>query len=217
MILFRVLSFWLGYICGIVEFGYLFGKTQNIDIRSHGSGNIGTTNTLRVLGPGFGGLTLICDCMKAVVPALIVYFFLRGQYGEGELSVLMLYAGFGAVIGHDFPVVLRFKGGKGIATSLGLMLISFPETIPLCLLAFIVIVAITRYVSLGSITCAILFPLQVIVFTLTGLFGYGDASYKPERMIIAAIAGALAIWLHRSNIKRLVSGNENKFSFGSKA
>ncbi|MBO6215125.1 MAG: glycerol-3-phosphate acyltransferase, partial [Lachnospiraceae bacterium] len=112
-------------------------------------------------------------------------------------------------IGHVFPAILKFKGGKGVATSLGLILVIFPETFWICFIAFAIIFVTTHYVSLGSITCAVLFPLQVVIFTAAGLFNYPNA-YSVEEAVIAVLIGLLVIWLHRSNIDRLLHGNENK-------
>ena len=130
------------------------------------------------------------------------------------LKVIELYAGFGAVLGHNFPFYLKFKGGKGIASTSGMILAVCPQAAPLCLILFIVIVLATRYVSLGSIIMVIAFVIQSITYNHLGWLGV-ESGYMPEFDILAACFTALAIWQHRANIKRLINGTENKF--GQKA
>ena len=124
----------------------------------------------------------------------------------------MTYACFGAVLGHDFPIYMLKHAGKGIATSAAMVAICFPRALPLLIITFVVIVFFTRYVSLGSITIAILFGAQVIIFAILGDLTYFN-QFLFEAVLIAVVTSALAVWKHRSNIKRLLSGTENKFSF----
>ncbi len=207
----RIISLVIGYVCGLFLTGYFVGKSVGVDLTEHGSGNVGTTNTLRILGVPKGALTLLGDFLKGAVPAAIVYaLFFRSQ--PDGVRLLMTYACFGAVLGHDFPIYMLRHGGKGIATSAAMVAICFPRALPLLLITFIVIVFFTRYVSLGSITIAILFGAQVVIFAILGDLSYFN-QYLWEAVLIAVITSALAVFKHRSNIKRLLSGTENKFSF----
>lgn len=205
----RLLAFIIGYAFGNIPSGYLMGRARHIDITKQGSGNIGTTNTLRVLGNLDGALCLIFDCMKGVIPALILGAVFRGS---DMRAVYMFYAAFGAVIGHDFPLTMKLHGGKGIATSLGLFIIGYPVIIPAQISVFIITVAVTRYVSLGSILCAASFPFMAMAAILTGHTAFTMAQ-APEIIVLSFVVGILAITRHRSNIVRLASGSENKFSF----
>lgn len=209
----RGISLLIGYACGLFLTGFVIGKIENVDLTTQGSGNVGTTNTLRILGVPKGALTLLGDMLKGVVAALIVYFIFRNmEYAKSGIALLMEYACFGAVLGHDFPFYMMKKGGKGIATSAALVLMCFPKALPLLILAFIVIVFFTRYVSLGSICIALLLSVEVILFAHFGYLDYYN-EYKWEAVVIVVLATTLAIFKHRSNIGRLLKGCENKFSF----
>ncbi len=209
----RLISLIIGYVCGLFLTGYFVGRMEGVDLTKHGSGNVGTTNTLRILGAAKGGLTLLGDMLKGALPAAIVYALFFRSYPDG-VRLLMTYACFGAILGHDFPIYMPLHGGKGIATSAAMVAICFPRALPLLIIAFVVIVFFTRYVSLGSITIAILFGAQVIIFALLGDLTYFH-QYLLEAVLIAVVTSALAVWKHRSNIQRLLNGNENKFSFKS--
>lgn len=211
-ILIRIIGFAIGYLCGNISPGLIFAKLKNKDIRSEGSGNLGTTNVTRTLGKKLGALTLVIDVAKALVPALIMFLVLRGM-GVEEPWFYATYVGFGAVIGHIFPVFLGFKGGKGIATTLGFMLFTYYPPALICLVIFIIIVLISRYVSLGSVICMIIFPIITLIFLLTGLMWYPN-EMGVEIVIMGAIDAVICIIKHRENIVRLINGNENKF--GSK-
>lgn len=211
MILARIIALIIGYMAGLFQTGYIYGKSQGIDIREHGSGNSGTTNTLRTLGWKAGAITFLGDCAKSVIAVIIVHFLFNGMDG---LKVVELYAGFGAVLGHNFPCYLKFKGGKGIACTAGVIIAVCPLAAPVCLLLFIGIVLVTRYVSLGSILMVIAFLIQTIVFNHMGWLGI-DGAYRLEFDIVVACFTAMGIWRHKTNIKRLMNGTENKF--GQKA
>lgn len=205
----RVIAVLVGYFLGIFQTGYIYGKSHGIDIRTQGSGNAGTTNTLRVLGWKAGLVTFAGDLLKAILSVVIIHFLFRDRYPE-SVKVLELYAGFGAVLGHNFPFYLKFKGGKGIACTSGMILAVCPISAPLCLLLFIGSVALTRYVSLGSILVVTTYLIQVIVFGQLGYLGL-DAASLPEFYIVSACFTAMGLWRHRENIKRLATGTENKF------
>lgn len=208
MITARIIALAIGYVFGLFQTGYLYGKSQGIDIRKEGSGNAGTTNSLRVLGPKAGLITFAGDLFKAIFAVLIVKAIFGNTYPDA-IKILELYAGFGAVLGHNFPFYLDFKGGKGIACTSGMILAVFPMAAPICLALFIGSIAITRYVSLGSILVVISYLMQVVIF---GQMGYLhiDEVYLPEFYIVSACFTAMGLWRHRANIKRLLSGTENK-------
>ena len=210
----RLVCLLIGYIFGLFQTGYFYGKTQGVDIRKMGSGNAGSTNALRTMGIKAGMITLLGDCFKCVIAVLVV----RGIYGQSHadiLPLLSLYTGFGAVLGHNFPFYLKFKGGKGIACTSGMILAVCPLAAPVCLILFIGSIAITRYVSLGSILVVTSYLVQVLIF---GHMGYLhiDAAYLPEFYVVSACFTAMALWRHRSNIGRLLHGTENKFTFKKK-
>lgn len=209
MIVARVIAVAIGYVFGLFQTGYLYGKSQGIDIRNEGSGNAGTTNSLRVLGVKAGLITFAGDLFKAIFAVILVEVLFGKTYPE-TVKILGLYAGFGAVLGHNFPFYLKFKGGKGIACTSGMILAVCPMAAPICLFLFIVSIAITRYVSLGSILVVVSYLIQVIVFGQLGYLNV-DAAYLPEFYIVSACFTAMALWRHRANIRRLLTGTENKF------
>lgn len=205
------------YLAGSIPFGYLIGRARGVDIRQHGSRNIGATNVGRVLGRKWGYLCFVLDVLKGLLPVLLAGHFLGpgrqpGPHFPPQLweQALWLATAFGAIAGHIFPVWLRFRGGKGVATSLGVVLGIWPYyTIPgLCAFAiWIVTVLIWRYVSLSSIIAAVAFPLLLVAWSrpcqwsLAGLWP------------LAAFAVAMPILVilrHRGNIQRLRAGTENK-------
>lgn len=210
----RVVSLLIGYIFGMFVSGFFLGKSKHVDLREKGSGNVGTTNTARVLGLKYGAITLLCDCLKPVLASLVVWLIFGRAYA-GHIRLLILYASFGAVLGHDFPAFMKFKGGKGVATSVGLILLCFPQAFPICAVLFFSAVGITRYVSLGSILAAVGLGAQALVMGYLGWLSY-PAGNVGEAVVIAEIISVLVIILHRSNIARLKNGTENKFSLHKK-
>lgn len=210
----RILSLLIGYACGLCLGGEIMGHVRGVDLTKHGSGNVGTTNTIRVLGLSSGVVTFLIDVFKSVIAALLVWLIYRHASPEG-VRLLMVYGAFGAVLGHDFPVYKKFKGGKGIATSFGLLIACFPITIPIVAGAFFILVAVTRYISLGSIIGCALFSLQVLIFAPMGLLPYTGTDLY-EAVIIACLVGITGIAKHHANIGRLIHGTENKFTFKPK-
>lgn len=188
----------LGYAFGCFSTGYVVGKMNKVDIRKYGSGNVGTTNALRTLGAKAGALTLLGDALKAVIPILLVRLVLFKGLHYTEL--LTLYTGLGVVIGHNYPVWLKFKGGKGIAATGGVMAAFDPLIVPIALPLFILIVAITRYVSLGSLFVAVFFPVWIAIRYPGNI----------HMLIVTLVFMILAFIKHHSNIKRLMNGTENK-------
>ncbi len=202
----RLLCVVIGYLFGLIQTGYIYGKIKNIDIRKHGSGNAGTTNALRTLGWKAGVITFIGDCLKCVVAVTVVQFlFIQ----DPRQALYSMYAGFGAVLGHNFPFYLKFKGGKGIASTAGLILALHPRMFLIVAAVFIGIVLFTQYVSLASISIMILFVTMVVVKGQSGMLFVSNADLY-EYYALAIVLALLAIWRHRANIKRLLNGTENK-------
>lgn len=208
MIIARIVSVVIGYIFGLFQTGYFYAKSKGVDIHKEGSGNVGTTNTLRVLGPKAGLITFVGDLSKAILAVLVSWLLFHNTYPDA-VRLLMLYAAFGSVLGHNYPFYLHFKGGKGIACTAGTILAVCPLAAPICLGVFVLAVALTRYVSLGSVLVVSVFLAQMIVFGQTGHIDLA-ASYLYEFYIVSACFTIMGIWRHRSNIDRLLHGTENK-------
>lgn len=209
----RLICVIIGYAFGLIQTGYLYGKTQHVDIRKHGSGNAGTTNALRTLGWKAGLITFLGDAFKCIFAVLTVHL-LYGKTHADILPVLSMYAGMGAVLGHNYPFYMKFKGGKGIAATAGLLASTTNIWMVLiCLVAFVGIVAVTRYVSLGSLAVVIIYLTEVVVYGQMGGFGV-EAPCLYEMYGIAAFLMLSAFYKHKANIQRLLTGTENKLSFG---
>ena len=212
MLVARITAVVIGYICGLFLSGYLYGKAKHVDVREMGSGNVGTTNTLRNLGWKAGVVTLLGDICKVFVAIFITWLLFHKQYPD-VVWLFEAYAGFGAVIGHDFPIYMKFKGGKGIASTGGMVLGLCPFVAPISLGLFILMIVITGYVSLGSIVGVISLFIQVILFGQLGWF-HIPAGYLIEVYILFGLLALIGIRKHHENIRRLLNGTENKF--GSK-
>ncbi|MBO5154705.1 MAG: glycerol-3-phosphate 1-O-acyltransferase PlsY [Eubacterium sp.] len=210
----RIISILIGYACGHFLTGFFYGKTQHVDLRKVGSGNVGTTNTYRNLGPKAGILTLLGDVFKVVLSVLIVWLIYRNNAGV-NVKVLEYYAALGTILGHNFPIFMKFHGGKGIACTGGLMVAVCPICVPICLTIFLVTVLTVKYVSLGSILVCISFFIQILVFGQMGLLGLAGADLM-EVYILAGVVMVLGIVRHHANIGRLINGTESKFSFKPK-
>ncbi|WP_353097372.1 glycerol-3-phosphate 1-O-acyltransferase PlsY [Tissierella praeacuta] len=184
----------LSYLIGCFSSAYFLGKiSRNIDIREYGSGNAGATNALRVLGKKIGILTFLLDILKGII-AVLIGRYISGFYGS-------ILAGIFVVLGHDFPIFLRFKGGKGVATSFGVLLLLNWKVALVCLVVASSIIIFTRYVSLGSIIASICTPFAMVL-TLKPVNKY--------LYITACILAALSVYRHKANIVRLYRGEENK-------
>ena len=203
----RILLLIIGYFIGNIETGYIFGKLNKMDIRNFGSGNAGATNTLRVLGPKAGLIVFLGDFCKSLIPCLLVRFIFRDNVSLSY--VYMLYIGLGVVLGHNFPFYLGFKGGKGVASTAGIIVALDIRIAAVCLVVFILIVAITRFVSLASIFVMIIFIGMSHMLVKTN-YGFTDGSSPMEFRLLIVIIGFLSIFMHRANIKRLLNGTENK-------
>lgn len=202
MNLFYVLVLTLfAYLIGSIPFGLLIAKTKGKDIRKLGSGNIGATNVLRCLGKPLGITCFVLDVLKGFLPAFIFPTLGTGAAGlqENFPSIGILFGAL-AILGHNFPIFLKFKGGKGVATSAGVLIGVAPLAVVLGLLTWIIVFKTSGYVSLGSIVAA-------AIVILTGW----TVGYSLVTAIALTLLGALTIWRHRSNIQRLRAGTENKF------
>ena len=198
----------IAYAIGSVNFSIILSKKiAGFDVREKGSGNAGTTNMLRSVGKGPAALTLVLDILKGIV-AILIAKYLVGNIVEGiTVAILVQIAGFFVVLGHTFPMFFGFKGGKGVATALGVLLMSNPLIGVICLVFALAVMALTRMVSLGSIMAAVLFPVLTIFITEN----YVADGYN---YIIFGIAMAvLVVFNHRANLKRIYNGTENRLSF----
>lgn len=203
----RIICLVIGYAFGLFQTGYLYSRAHHMDIRTKGSGNSGSTNVLRVMGIKAGLVVFLGDCFKMVFACLLTRYLFRGQ--PEAVYLYLLYTGFGVILGHNFPFYMGFKGGKGIAASAGLLLSTDFRLTLICLVVFVLAVAVTRYVSLGSILVMILFFIGMVFFAHRGDYGIGTR-YLMEFYGMAAAISAMGIWRHKANIVRLVNGAENK-------
>ena len=203
----RLICLVMGYAFGLIQTGYLFGKiVMHQDIRNFGSGNAGSTNTLRTYGLKAALIVFIGDCGKAILAMALARLLFAGS---PDTDLLAMYAAWGVTLGHDYPCYLNFKGGKGIASMAGILTAMSWKITVVCLIIFITTVAATRYVSLGSILVSIAFAVMNVLFCRGGLYQVQPAC-RTEFYIISIGLCALAIWRHRSNIARLLAGTENK-------
>ena len=205
-----VLVIFGAYLLGSIPTAVWLGKfTKGIDIREHGSQNAGATNSFRVLGKRAGWTVLFIDVTKGVFAVLMVYLIPTELFlgFKDELLILKLIGGFVAVFGHVFPVFANFKGGKGVATSLGIVLGINPSAAIVCLSIFLIVFLSTRFVSLGAIISALCFPMV----------SYFIIENDTRIMIVfTVILGVLVIWDHNKNIKRLLNGTENRMNLFAK-
>ncbi len=210
----RIICLVIGYLFGsVLQTGYWYGKLNHIDIRQHGSGNAGTTNVMRTLGKKAGIITYIVDALKAIFAALVIHF-IWGNSLDNEM-LLFLYSGLGIVLGHNFPFYLKFKGGKGIAATSGVVmsLMLFPTHCWILTLAgvstFAIVTAVSKYVSLGSLVAISGFFIEFVIMSLVGWIPLeGTALW--EAYALAFVITALAFVRHAGNIQRLANGTERK-------
>ncbi|MFZ1300683.1 MAG: glycerol-3-phosphate 1-O-acyltransferase PlsY [Leptotrichiaceae bacterium] len=200
-----VLLILIAYVLGSIPNALWVGKTfKNIDVREHGSKNTGSTNAARVLGAKLGIFTLILDILKGALPTYLGIVLgadlLTRMTGIDKLDVIVI--GMAAILGHTFSLFLKFKGGKAVATTLGVFLVLVPYAILILLVIFFVIFGLTRYVSLASIISAVVLPIAV----------YFTTRHIPLT-VLGIIIGLLVIIRHKENIKRLINGTESKLSF----
>lgn len=196
----------IAYLLGSISFSIIISKKMaGFDVRDKGSKNAGSTNVLRTVGKKAAIITLICDCLKGVIAILIA--FIAGKIWTNlDSALLVQLAGIFVVLGHTFPIFFKFKGGKGVATSLGVLLLTNWQIGLICLVFALILMALTRFVSLGSVAAAILFPVLTVFITNNYLV---PGNY----IIFGIILAILVIFNHRENVKRLLTGTENKLSF----
>jgi len=196
----------LAFLLGSIPFGLLLGKVRGIDIREHGSGNIGSTNVFRTLGKKSGIICLILDILKGFFPVFLARQFVPDDTGGHTIEVLTALA---SILGHNYSPWIGFKGGKGIATSGGAILALMPAAVVILIIIFVIFTFTTKYVSIGSIATGFALP----IVTIYGSWHHGkiaDGTWNKPLFLFSIVAGALAIWKHRSNINRLRAGTENK-------
>jgi acyl phosphate:glycerol-3-phosphate acyltransferase len=204
--MYGLLAILAAYLIGGIPFGYLLVKmTTGKDVRASGSGNIGATNVLRTTGRAVAVATLLLDIAKGVFAVWLAEYATQQDAANQLASQVtwMSAAALAVMAGHAYPVFLKFKGGKAVATFIGAFLYLTPLPMLAILVVFVIIVAVTRYISAASVVCAAMFPLGVWMIL-----------HPPAPVVIAAlIAGAFIVWRHKSNIDRLRAGNENRFSW----
>lgn len=199
----------VAYLLGSIPFGYLLLKIfRKQDVRTIGSGNIGATNVARSGSKGLAIATLVLDALKGFTAVVITRFFafpsaVSASSSIANPAILAALAALCAILGHMFPVWLKFKGGKGVATGVGVFLALAPRAVLVVLVIFAIIVAVSRYVSLGSIVASALFPIFFLLM-------YRANVTAPTLLLVCGVA-ALIIWKHRDNIRRLTSGTEHRF------
>ena len=198
----------IAYLIGSINFSVIISKKMaGFDVREKGSGNAGTTNMLRSVGKKGAAITLVCDILKGVV-AILIAMFIGWAFKVENQSLLVQIAGIAVVIGHTFPIFFGFKGGKGVATSLGILIMTNWQIGLICLVFGIVLIALTRMVSLGSCTAAVLFPVLTLFISENYIVSQGSGYF-----VYSVILAIIVLFNHRSNIKRILSGTENKISF----
>lgn len=202
-IILPILLIIFSYLIGSIPFGVIVGKLRGIDIRNCGSHNIGATNAMRTLGPIWGFIVWFLDMIKASVFVIITLYFFHYQNDFFKIEIHPLVYGMCGALGHLFPIYLKFKGGKGVSSFIGVILVySWPHAI-LCLSVFTIVVAITKYVSLGSCLAAISLLISFLIYPYVEI----------EFILFTIIAATLLISKHIPNIKRLINGTENKINF----
>ena len=209
----RILCLLVGYVFGFFHTVYLYSKMHHVDIRKEGSGNSGSTNVLRVMGVKAGAIVFFGDFFKTLIPCIIVRLVFVDK--PEMVNLLVIYTALGVILGHNYPFYMGFKGGKGIAATAGLLVAIDLRVTLVCLIVFAAIVATTRFVSLGSLVVVSIFLALMIFFGQRGDYGLA-ASYLPEFYAVSAVVTGMAFWRHRTNIVRLVHGNENKIGLKKK-
>ena len=205
----RIICLAVGYLCGLFQTAYIYGRTKGIDIREKGSGNAGTTNTLRTFGVKAVVLVLFGDILKCAIAYLAARFIIAPYLAPDINYLLVLYAAAGAILGHNFPFYMNFRGGKGIAATAGLIICFHWSFFIMGVIVFFGTFFTTHYVSLGSLLVYAGFMIQIIVEGQMGVFGMSQAALN-EMYIVAAFLAVMAYCKHRENIKRLVKGQERK-------
>lgn len=202
MTLYIVISV-LAYFIGSISFSVIFSrKFAGFDVRDKGSKNAGSTNVLRTAGTKLAILTLLCDILKGVI-AIVIAIIASNIWKDVDVTILKYMAGFFAILGHTFPIFFEFRGGKGVATALGVLITLDWKIGLICLIFALVIIIFTKMVSVGSILAAVLFPILTIFMT----------EFNLAIILISILIALLVIFNHRENLKRIKNGTENKISF----
>lgn len=207
----RIVCLLIGYIFGLFQTSYFLGKAHHMDIREHGSGNAGTTNALRTMGKKAAAITLLCDCLKCVLTVWLVRCLFRENHAD-ILPLLELYGAAGCILGHNFPVTMGFKGGKGIAASVGMLLAFDIRLFLIASVVFFTLFFLFRYVSLCSIASYLVTMAFTVVFGQMGHYALENKE-RTELYIVMGALTLLAIYRHRENIRRLLTGAESKVIF----
>lgn len=212
----RLICLVIGYFFGVFQTGFIYGKIKHIDIRNYGSGNAGTTNALRTLGFKAGLITFLGDVLKVILASVVVRLIYTQSHPD-SITLLVLYSGIGTVLGHNFPFYLKFKGGKGIAATAGVVLsLGSWQMIVIGLFMFMLSLVITHYVSVGSLVMVL---TVYSVFAVCGFYGLiprlSDA-YFAEALIVFFVFVVLAFVRHKANIVRLFTGTERELSVKKK-
>ena len=198
----------IAYLIGSINFSVIISKkVAGFDVREKGSGNAGTTNMLRSVGKGAAAITLLCDILKGIV-AILIAIALESIFNSEDKSLLVQIAGIAVVLGHTFPIFFGFKGGKGVATSLGILLMSNWQIWLICLIFALVLIILTRMVSVGSCAAAVLYPVLTLFINEHYIVSEGSGY-----LIYSIILAVIVLFNHRTNIKRIMNGTENRISF----
>lgn len=210
----RVGCLLIGYLFGLFQTSYFLGKMHHMDIREHGSGNAGTTNALRTMGKKAAAITLLCDCLKCVL-AVWVIRLLFGKTHADMMALLTLYGAAGCVLGHNFPITMGFKGGKGIAASVGMVLAFDWKLFLITAVVFFAVFFLFHYVSLSSLSAYLAAFIGVMAFGWMGFY-HLEKGYRIELYAVMGALLLLAVYRHRANIQRLLKGTESKITFSKK-
>lgn len=198
--MYRIVCFIIGYLFGGIQAAILYGKTKGIDITKHGSGNPGTTNAVRVLGKKAGIIVFLIDIFKAIFAIVII----RLIFPDEDILV-GLYGGIGAILGHSYPLFFKFKGGKGIATTVGTLIAVDYRLALIAIILFLIIFSITKIVSISSLFLTASIPILLITF-------YCGAPYGIEAMLLGFVITGITFYRHKANIQRLIEGTESKLT-----
>ncbi|MCR4684909.1 MAG: glycerol-3-phosphate 1-O-acyltransferase PlsY [Lachnospiraceae bacterium] len=213
----RIACLLIGYACGLIQTGFIVGKIKGIDIRQYGSKNAGTTNVLRTMGAKYGIIVFIGDALKCILAVELCYLIFHTQCAD-HIRLLQLYAAAGTILGHNYPVYMRFRGGKGIASTAGFVISMGPIFVLFGVVTFFTTFFLTNYVSLGSILVYVGLAIEIVIFGENGYFGFPPETarmYLNEFYLVFAFLFVLAMLRHRENIKRLLHHNERKtYIFG---
>ena len=205
--IYYITIFAIAYLIGSIPWGFILAKMNGIDIRQHGSGNIGATNVLRTLGKKWGIPCFILDFIKGLAPVVVVNLLIASETIPESAHLSTVISALGTVFGHVYTIFLKFKGGKGIATSAGCLIALAPYPLLIALIIWVAFFYSTRYVSLASIVAAGALPINAFICNTVGM---GTAASGAE-ILLLSLLGLLAIYRHKSNITKLLNGTENRF------